>query len=146
MPYYRQTPTVSSDLLNDVQVAGPLRFDIAPFGLTAGITTIEQGLLITHAFKFSSVVLAGTSQPAMIEPLDADAPLAIAVSMAVAISLRTMIYSAFITPYLRDLTTRSKAFALYLLTDQTYTVSIARYDRDDEADRFTYYVGAGVSL
>ncbi|POG55601.1 AzlC family ABC transporter permease [Haloferax marisrubri] len=139
-------PTVSSDLLDGVRAAGPLQLGIAPFGLVAGVAAVEQGLSVAHALGFSSLVFAGASQLAMIELLGADAPLAIVVGTAVVINLRTMMYSASIAPYFRDLTARSKALASYLLTDQAYAVSIARYGRDGETDRFAYYVGAGASL
>jgi predicted branched-subunit amino acid permease len=55
-------------------------------------------------------------------------------------------YSASIAPYFRSFAARSKAIASYLLTDQAFALSLARYSDDDETDRFAYYFGVAVSL
>ncbi|AFK19928.1 branched-chain amino acid ABC transporter permease [Haloferax mediterranei ATCC 33500] len=139
-------PTLPSDFLDGVRDAAPLHLGIAPFGLVAGVAAVEQGLSIFHAIGFSSVVFAGASQLAMIELLGADAPLAIVVGTAVVVNLRMLMYSASIAPHFRDFAARSKAVSSYLLTDQAYALSIARYGRDGETDRFAYYFGVAASL
>ncbi len=139
-------PTVPPDFLDGVRDAAPLHLGIAPFGLVAGVAAVEEGLSIAHAIGFSSVVFAGASQLAMIELLGGDAPLAIVVGTAVVVNLRMMMYSASIAPYFRDFAARSKAVASYLLTDQAFALSLARYNRDSETNRFAYYVGVALSL
>ena len=139
-------PTVPPDFLDGVRDAAPIHLGIAPFGLVAGVAAVEQGLSILHAIGFSSIVFAGASQLAMIELLGADAPLAIVVGTAVIVNLRMMMYSASIAPYFRSFAARSKTVASYLLTDQAYALSIARYDQDTGTDRFAYYIGVAASL
>ncbi|KAB1187554.1 MULTISPECIES: AzlC family ABC transporter permease [Haloferax] len=139
-------PSLPPDLLDGIRDAAPLHLGIAPFGLVAGVAAIEQGLSIFHAIGFSTVVFAGASQLAMIELLGADAPLAIVIGTAVVVNLRMMMYSASIAPYFRGFAARSKTVASYLLTDQAYALSLARYGRDGETDRFAYYFGVAASL
>ncbi|KTG30318.1 AzlC family ABC transporter permease [Haloferax profundi] len=139
-------PTVPPDLLDGVRDVMPLHLGIVPFGLVAGVAAVEQGLSIFHAIGFSTIVFAGASQLAMIELLGADAPLAIVVGTAVVVNLRMLMYSASIAPYFRDFAARSKTIASYLLTDQAYALSLARYGEDGRTDRFAYYVGVAASL
>ncbi|WP_411967202.1 AzlC family ABC transporter permease [Haloferax sp. YSSS75] len=138
--------TVPPDLLDGVRDAAPLHLGLVPFGLVAGVAAVEQGLSVLHAIGFSSIVFAGASQLAMIELLGADAPLAIVIGTAVMVNLRMMMYSASIAPYFRKFATRSKTLASYLLTDQAYALSIARYDHDTGTDRLAYYIGVAASL
>ncbi|WP_396611673.1 AzlC family ABC transporter permease [Haloferax sp. S1W] len=139
-------PTLPSDFLDGVRDAAPLHLGIVPFGLVAGVAAVEQGLSVFHAIGFSTVVFAGASQLAMIELLGSDAPLAIVVGTAVVVNLRMLMYSASIAPYFRDFAARSKTVASYLLTDQAYALSLARYNRDSGTDRFAYYIGVAASL
>ncbi|ELZ77967.1 branched-chain amino acids ABC transporter permease,azaleucine resistance protein [Haloferax larsenii JCM 13917] len=139
-------PTLPSDFVDGVRDAAPLHLGIVPFGLVAGVAAVEQGLSIFHAIGFSTVVFAGASQLAMIELLGSDAPLAIVVGTAVVVNLRMLMYSASIAPYFRDFAARSKTIASYLLTDQAFALSLARYNRETGTDRFAYYIGVAVSL
>ncbi|WP_416840459.1 AzlC family ABC transporter permease [Haloferax sp. DFSO52] len=139
-------PSVPPDFLDGVRDAAPLHLGIVPFGLVTGVAAIEQGLSISHAIGMSLIVFAGASQLAMIELLGADAPLAIVVGTAVIVNLRMMMYSASIAPYFRSFAARAKTVASYLLTDQAYALSLARYTRVDGTDRFAYYIGVAASL
>ncbi|WP_410766548.1 AzlC family ABC transporter permease [Haloferax sp. DFSO60] len=136
----------TSDLRAGLRDVAPLYFGIVPFGLVAGVAAVEQGLSPLHAVGFSSIVFAGASQLAMIELLGSNAPLAVVVGTAVVINLRMVMYSASIAPYFRSFTARWKTVCSYLLTDQAYALSIARYGEDGETDRLAYYLSVGASL
>lgn len=135
-----------SDLRRGARDAVPLLLGIAPFGLVAGIAAVEAGLDLSQAVGMSVVVFAGASQLAALDLLGRDAPLAVIVVTAVVINLRMLMYSASIAPYFRAFSARWKALLAYVLTDQAYALSIARFRSDGAVDAKAYYVGAAVTI
>ena len=136
---------VPPDARTGVRDTLPLLLGVIPFGLVAGIAAVNAGLDLQHAVGFSVVVFAGASQLAAIELLGKNSPLAVVVVTAVVINLRMMMYSASIAPHLRDQPARWKAIMAYVLTDQAYALSIARY-RGSDVDRRWYYVAVAFTL
>jgi 4-azaleucine resistance transporter AzlC len=129
-----------------VRDVSPLLLGVAPFGLVTGVAAVDAGLSLPQTVGMSVVVFAGASQLAALELLEAGAPLAVVVLTAVVINLRMLMYSASIAPYFRSFPARLKAGLAYLLTDQAYALSVARYRGEGSADRAAYYLGAGVTL
>lgn len=136
----------SADLRAGVRDVAPLLVGVAPFGLVAGIAAVDAGLDLPQAVAMSVVVFAGASQLAALDLLGRDAPLAVVVLTAVVINLRMLMYSASIAPYLVDLPGRSRAGLAYLLTDQAYALSVARFRADRAVDRRAYYLGVAATL
>lgn len=135
-----------SDLRRGVRDTLPLLLGVAPFGLVAGIAAVEAGLDLSQAVGMSVVVFAGASQLAALDLLGRDAPLAVVVLTAVVINLRMVMYSASIAPYFREFSAKWKAGLAYVLTDQAYALSIARYRSSRAIDEKAYYVGTAVTL
>ncbi|EMA19222.1 AzlC family ABC transporter permease [Haloarcula argentinensis] len=129
-----------------VRDVAPLLLGIIPFGLVAGIATVNAGLGLPAAVGLSVVVFAGASQLAALELLGQNAPLTVVVATAVVINLRLLMYSASIAPYFREFTGRWKAVLAYVLTDQAYALSVASYRSDSETDQKWYYLGVAVTL
>jgi predicted branched-subunit amino acid permease len=133
---------------------------VIPFGLVAGAAPVTGGLGIAAAVGFSTVVFAGASQLAAIGILSDGGSAAVAVLAACTINLRMLLYSASLAPYLAREGRARRLLVAYLLTDQAYAVSIARWSgeglradavlRDDTAAvarrRFWFYLGAGLTL
>lgn len=135
-----------ADLRRGARDMAPILLGVVPFGLVAGIGAVEAGLTLAQAVAMSVVIFAGASQLAMIDLLGREAPLAVVVVTAVVINLRMLMYSASIAPYFREFSARWRAGLAYILTDQSYAVSIAAYRGEGGVDRRAYYVGAGVTL
>ncbi|KAA9396768.1 branched-chain amino acid ABC transporter permease [Haloarcula sp. CBA1130] len=129
-----------------VRDVAPLLLGIIPFGLVAGIATVNAGLGLPTAVGLSVVVFAGASQLAALELLGQNAPLTVVVATAVVINLRLLMYSASIAPYFREFTGRWKAVLAYVLTDQAYALSVASYRSDRETNRKWYYLGVALTL
>jgi 4-azaleucine resistance transporter AzlC len=124
----------------------PLLLGIIPFGLIAGIATVNAGLGLAEAVGLSTIVFAGASQLATLDLIGRDAPLAIVVVTAVVINLRMLMYSASIAPHFQKLSSRMKATVAYFLTDQAYALAIARYQNEDSSRSVAYYLGVAVTL
>jgi 4-azaleucine resistance transporter AzlC len=134
-----------SEFRQGVRDVSPLLLGIIPFGFIAGIATVDAGLGLPEAVGLSTVVFAGAAQLATLELIGRDAPLAIIVVTAVVINLRMLMYSASIAPHFTHLSKRMKAMVAYLLTDQAYALSIARY-KTGERSPVAYYLGVAVTL
>lgn len=124
----------------------PLLLGIIPFGFIAGIATVNAGLGLPEAIGLSALVFAGASQLAALDLIGRDAPLAIVVVTAVVINLRMLMYSASIAPHFQTLSRRLKAAVAYLLTDQAYALSIARYRNEESTRSVAYYIGVAGTL
>jgi 4-azaleucine resistance transporter AzlC len=128
----------------------PILLGVAPFALVAGATAVDAGLSPLQAAGLSVVVFAGASQLAAIELLGDNAALLVVLATGVVINLRMLMYSASIAPHFRPFRARWKAICSYILTDQAYALSVARYtgvDADlDPGGRRWYYLAVGGSL
>ena len=134
------------DLRAGVRDASPLFLGVVPFGLVAGVAAVEAGLTPVQAVATSVVIFAGASQLAALELLGETAPLSIVVATAVIINLRLVMYSASIAPHFRSFRRRIQAPLSYVLTDQAYALSVARFARDETTDRLSYYLGVAGSI
>ena len=96
----------------------------------------------------STIVFAGASQLAVVQALASGGSAIVAAVAAWTINLRILLYSASLAPELTHETTRRRLLASYFLTDQAYAVSITRWNihHSDRAGRFSYYMGAAVTL
>ena len=124
----------------------PLLLGVVPFALVVGVAAGNAGLDLELAIGMSVVVFAGASQLAALELLRTDAPILVVIVTAVIINLRMFMYSASIAPYFKDFAAKWKAGLAYVLTDQAYALSIARFETDEAVSRREYYLGAAVPL
>ncbi|ESS03595.1 MAG: putative branched-chain amino acid permease (azaleucine resistance) [uncultured archaeon A07HR67] len=134
------------DLWAGVRDVFPLMLGVIPFALVAGIAAVNAGLTLTEAVALSVIVFAGASQLAALDLLSSNAPLAVVVGTAVVINLRMVMYSASIAPHFARYAARMRAALAYLLTDQAYALSVAKFAENDERSRWRYYLGAAAPL
>ncbi|MFB6251386.1 MAG: AzlC family ABC transporter permease [Halobellus sp.] len=139
---------IPPEVIRGLRDAAPVLLGVAPFGLVAGAAAVDAGLTPAQAIGLSVVVFAGASQLAAIDLFGSNAELLVIVLTGVVINLRMLMYSASIAPRFRALRSWWKSLCAYVLTDQAYALSIARY-ADEElnpAERRNYYLAVGVSL
>ncbi|MDQ2648571.1 MAG: AzlC family ABC transporter permease [Actinomycetota bacterium] len=131
---------------------------VIPFGLVAGATPVTTGLGGETSIGLSAIVFAGASQLAAADSLAAGGGALVAVIAACTINLRLLLYSASLAPHLARVPMRKRLLVGYLLTDQAYAVSIARWTQEDQASasggppppsderRLAFYFGAAFTL
>jgi predicted branched-subunit amino acid permease len=134
--------------LDDVRAGAlavaPMLVGVVPFGLVAGTAPTSGGLGPEAAVGLSTLVFAGASQLAATDVLVSGGSAVVAVLTAWTVNLRMLLYSASLAPHLSHEPLRRRLGVAYLLTDQAYAVSIARWGTsDDPRRRVPYYVGAG---
>ena len=125
----------------------PVLLGVLPFGLAAGVVTVEAGYGVVETVGHSTVIFAGASQIAAVSLLGDGAPVAVVVLTVLVINLRMLMYAASLSPHLADIPLGRRAAGAYLLTDQAYAVSIVEFRHDTSPDhRWQYYLGAALTL
>jgi len=137
---------IDADLRAGVRDVSPLLLGIAPFALIAGIAAVDAGLGLAEAVGMSVIVFAGASQLAALDLIGSNAPLAVVVGTAVVINLRVLMYSASIAPHFADYDRRLRAGLAYVLTDQSYALSVAEFESNPGRSRWRYYLGTAAAL
>ena len=123
----------------------PMLVGVVPFGLVAGAAPVEGGLGLWAGPAFSVIVFAGASQLAAINVLADGGSWIVAALAAWTINLRLLLYGASLAPHMSRFSLRGRLLAAYVLTDQAYAVSIARWSAGNPPS-MAYYFGGGVAL
>ncbi|MGJ8544247.1 MAG: AzlC family ABC transporter permease [Sulfitobacter sp.] len=136
--------TTKSAYRAGVIAALPFIFVIIPFAGLFGLLATEAGLNIVETMAFSVVVIAGAAQFTALQLLQEDAPTVIVLISALAVNLRMAMYSASLTPYLGKAPLWQRALSAYLMVDQSYVLSIAKFESTPSLtvpQRFAYFMG-----
>ena len=122
-------------------------FGIAPFGMICGVAMVAGGIPPLVAILMSICVFAGASMLAASQLLAAGAPVALVVLTAFFINLRFMMYSGSIRLHLGPMPIRWRLLVAYLLADNPYALSMARFvEHPEDRNRLAYYLGVSVPV
>ncbi len=94
--------------------------------------------------SMSVLVIAGAAQFASVQLLVDGAPVFVAILTGLAVNLRMVMYSASLTPHIGKAQTWQKVLMAYFMVDQSYGVSIEKYERSPEMplnEKVTYFFG-----
>lgn len=136
--------TTNSAFWAGVRDGAPFVVVAGPFALLFGVLATEAGLNIFEVIGFSVVVIAGAAQFTALQLMQDEAPTIIVLISALAVNLRVAMYSAALTPYLGGAPIWQRIFAAYLLVDQSYALSHAKFDADTAMtvpQRMAYFFG-----
>ncbi|MFO7548508.1 MAG: AzlC family ABC transporter permease [Acidimicrobiia bacterium] len=120
----------------------PLLLGALPFGLVLGVTVAASTLPNLAGWSSSWLIFGGSAQLASITLLAAGSPAASAVTAALVVNARHLMYSAAMVPRFRRQPRWFRWVGPYFLIDQVFAlVSV----RDDPPDSWrAYYLGAGM--
>ena len=127
-----------------IRAGAPFLLVVAPFGLLFGVVATEAGFSLIQAMAMSILVIAGAAQFASVQLLVDGAPVFIAVLTGLAVNLRMMMYSAPLMPHIGKALIWQKVLMAYFMVDQSYGVSIEKYERAPEMplnEKVTYFFG-----
>lgn len=127
----------------------PFMIVVVPFALVFGVVGVEAGLSLWQIMGFSILVLAGASQITAVQLLADGASLLVVLASALAVNLRMAMYSAALTPWIGRAPAPARALAAFFLIDQTFTLSLNRYEAVPEmtmAERLAFFTGTSVVL
>jgi predicted branched-subunit amino acid permease len=125
----------------------PMLLGIIPFGIVCGIGAIAVGASPIAALAMSMIMFSGAAQIIAVQLLGAGAPFVVILLSCLVVSLRLVIYSAAMAPYLRPLDHRWRGVLAFLLTDQAFAGTLERFQRStDLAANASYFLGSGALL
>ncbi|MFC3614693.1 AzlC family ABC transporter permease [Lutimaribacter marinistellae] len=120
-----------------------------PFGMLFGVFATEAGLDLLQTMTFSATVFAGAAQLTALQLMTEQVPTLIVLISALAVNLRVAMYSASLTPYLGQATLPQRILAAYLTVDQSYALSIIRFETDRSMslpERMAYFIGTSAPI
>jgi len=127
-----------------VRAGAPFLLVIAPFGMLFGVVATEAGFTLIQTMAMTALVIAGAAQFASVQLLVDGAPVFVAILTGLAVNLRMVMYSASLTPHVGKAQTWQKVLMSYFMVDQSYGVSIEKYERAPEMpleEKVAYFFG-----
>ncbi|MDC3262780.1 AzlC family ABC transporter permease [Pelagibacterales bacterium] len=125
----------------------PHHLGVFPFGLVFGVISMASGLSTLETILMSSIIFGGASQIVFIQLWSAGVPHFIVGSSVAIVNLRHLLYSASLTKYVESLPLKWRMILAYLLTDQSYSLTVQKYRRDKFLNHNHYYfLGSGITV
>ena len=125
----------------------PMMLGVIPFGMVCGVGAIAAGASPIAALAMSMIMFSGAAQIVAVQLLAAGAPFAVILLSCLVVSLRLVMYSAAMAPYLRPLDHRWRALLSFVLTDQAFAGTLQRFQSsDDVRANASYFLGSGALL
>ncbi len=137
--------TPKSAFLHGLWDGAPFLLVVAPFAALFGLLATEAGLSVFETLAFSVAVIAGAAQLTAIQLMQENAPTLVILASALAVNLRMALYSASLAPWIGAAPFSQRVFAAYLTVDQSYVVSVSKFERSPEMtvpQRIAYFFGA----
>ncbi len=123
----------------------PLYVPAVPFALVLGLAVVESGINPFVGWSSSWIIFGGAAQLTVISLLGSGAAALAAVSAALVVNARHIMYSAALAPAFQKQPRWMRWLGPYVLIDQLFALSMLRAD-DDPKDWRTYYLGAGATF
>lgn len=124
----------------------PMQVATIPFGLVFGALAIEIGLNVIETMAMSMIIVGGVSQLVALKLLAEQTPALLVVLTAALVNLRMAMYSASLALRWEGVGTWPRLLAGWFLNDQSFAISLRRYDDRPEmtpAERAGFFLGSG---
>ena len=125
----------------------PMLIGTMPFGLVAGVAAISAGMSAVEGIALSVLSFSGIAQLIVAQLIAAKSPMIVTVAAALVVSLRFVMYSAAMSPHLAHLDRRWRALLSFLMTDQSFAMSMRHYtDAGPARHRHWHFLGSALTL
>ncbi len=125
----------------------PIISGIIPFGAVMGSAFSEANLSFFQAMFMNTVVYAGASQLATIDLMKMNAAIVVIIATGLIINLRFLLYSAAMSPYLKEASPLIKFLCAFTLTDQSYAAMSSNHDKFKTNKEATdFYLGTSLCM
>lgn len=133
------------DFWHGVIDSGPLLLGIVPFGITCGIMGLTAGLTGLETVLMSFVVFAGASQFIAITMIGAGITgWGVIVLTTLLVNLRHLLMGVSLAPYLIRQPVSYQALLSFLLTDESYAMTVSRIAQNGYSA--PYQLGVSISI
>jgi len=121
----------------------PLAPGVVAFGLLYGVMARQLGFSPGEAWAMSLIVHAGSAQFTALGMWESAGAAPIILTTLV-VNLRHMLMGASVAPYLRGLSLQWRALLALWMSDESYALAIAEYERGRGSHH--YFLGANVGI
>jgi 4-azaleucine resistance transporter AzlC len=133
------------EFLLGVRETIPVTIGVIPFGLVAGVTSVNSGFPADASFHMSWMLFAGASQLAAVQLYAQNAAFVLIVLTAFMVNTRYIMYSAALAPHFKTLSLHWKLLLSYIMVDQAFAYSLAHYHKHpDLTEKQWYYLGTAI--
>ena len=116
-----------------------------PFGLVCGVASVNAGLTTGASLALPGLVFGGSSQAVLLQFVQGNASLWVAILSGCVINLRMAVYSAAMASRVRHLGKWQRMLAAAFLVDNTFALVQAREaSRPQDRHLMAYYAGCSV--
>jgi 4-azaleucine resistance transporter AzlC len=133
------------DLRRGLLATLPLAPGVVAFGLLYGMMARQVGLSPWEAWAMSAIVHAGSAQFAALGMWEAGSAAPIILTTFV-INLRHLLMGASVAPHLRGLSPLWKALLALWMSDESYALTIAEYERGRGSHWYFFGANLGIYL
>jgi 4-azaleucine resistance transporter AzlC len=116
----------------------------AGFGLVYGLAAREAGFSLIEATSMSVFVLAGAAQFAAVGLIANGAGWPSIVLLTALLNARHLLYSAALAPWLSGRRRLERAAMAHVLTDETFALALAHFQRLGRVDVVGFWLAAGI--
>ncbi len=139
--------TPKHEFISGARDTFPLLLGAFPFGLIYGALAVTSGLSPAAGMAMAAMVFAGSAQFIAVGLVAAHVPTAIIILTTFIVNLRHMLYSATLLPYLQRLPQRWRIPLAFWLTDETFAVTVRRFQREDGSPfKHWYQLGSSIAM
>ena len=123
----------------------PLFVPAMPFALVFGVVVSESGISPWLGWSTSPIMFSGAAQITLLSLLGEGASVAAAVTAALIVGARHLLYSVTLAPRFQDQPRWFRWLGPYVLIDQVFALAMLRRDQDPAAFR-VYFLSAGFTF
>ncbi|WP_038303236.1 AzlC family ABC transporter permease [Kingella kingae] len=135
-----------------IKEALPIMFGAIPFGLILGAQAGQKGMSMLETVLMMGLNFAGGSEFAAVGLWTTPLPVLLIIVMTAMINSRHILMGAALAPYLRGLPLKKLLPALFVMTDESWAMSIADSKKREQnapkqpAFSYEYYMGTAFTL
>lgn len=142
-----QTPSSRQAFWAGVRETLPLVIGAIPFGILFGALGVASGLSAAGTQAMSTFVFAGSAQFIALGLVADGAGVPLIVFTTLVVNARHMLYGVSLAPFLRRLPQRWLAPSGFALTDETFVVTVTRYQKGmPAAERPWFFLGSALFM
>lgn len=132
-----------------IRDGSPFVLGAIPFGLVFGVVATKAGLDLFEVMSMCLLVFAGAAQLTALAQMQDSASVFLVLVTALFVNLRSAMYSASLAPHLKHSPWWQRAFAAYLLVDNSYAVAFVEFEDNPKqgvAAKMAYYLGCAIPV
>jgi predicted branched-subunit amino acid permease len=123
----------------------PLFVPAVPFALVIGLAIVEADINLFSGWSGSWLIFGGAAQLTLVSLLGSGAAVLAAITAALVVNARHLMYSAAMAPTLQKQPAWFRWLGPYVLIDQMFALTVIEADSDPDVFR-TYYLAAGATF